>query len=309
LNAVGPSLSRDGKYLYYAQRKKALAYDAQFPLSQIVRRNRITGEEDTITNAPLSAFRPEISPDANTLVYGTRYETETGLRIRDLASGEEKWLKYPIQRDDQESLYTRDFLPNYAFTPDSKDLVVTWGGKIHRVSIASGEVRDIPFSAKVSRQLGPQLNFPTRVDEGPIVALHHSKPHAVSRRKADRVLGAYPHLFDGLAVGNPEAHHKRPGPRVRTGVVARRSVDRLRQLVGRGRKHLENPRRRLWCPATVNESASLLSRPCMVRGPPTDSASSRCAALTVPASKLSTNGTSSPSLIWFGFRPTAARQR
>jgi len=170
LNAVGPSLSHDGKYLYYAQRKKSLAYDAQFPLSQIVRRNRITGEEDTITNAPLSAFRPEVSPDGTKLVYGTRYETETGLKIRDLESGEEKWLKYPIQRDDQESLYTRDFLPNYAFTPDSKDLIVTWGGKIHRVSVATGEAHDIPFSAKISRQLGPQLSFPTRVDQGPIVA-------------------------------------------------------------------------------------------------------------------------------------------
>jgi len=168
--AVGPSLSRDGRYLYYAARKNGLAYNAQFPLSQIVRHNRITGEDDTVTNAPESAFRPEISPDGTKLVYGTRYETETGLRIRDLATGDERWLKYPIQRDDQESLYTRDFLPNYAFTPDSKDVILTWGGKIHRISIATGDVHDIPFSAKISRQLGPQLNFPTRVDEGPIAA-------------------------------------------------------------------------------------------------------------------------------------------
>ena len=168
--AVGPALSLDGHYLYYAARTKGLAYDAQFPLSQIVRRDRITGEEDTITNAPGSAFRPGVSPDGTKLVYGTRFETETGLRIRDLATGEERWLKYPIQRDDQESLYTRDFLPNYAFTPDSKELIAAWGGKIHRISLATGEVHDIPFSAKVSRQLGPQLNFPTRVDEGPVVA-------------------------------------------------------------------------------------------------------------------------------------------
>lgn len=168
--AVGPALSLDGHYLYYAARTKGLAYDAQFPLSQIVRRDRITGEEDTITNSPGSAFRPGVSPDGSKLVYGTRFETETGLRIRDLATGEERWLKYPVQRDDQESLYTRDFLPNYAFTPDSKELIAAWNGKIHRISLANGEVHDIPFSAKISRQLGPQLNFPTRVDEGPVVA-------------------------------------------------------------------------------------------------------------------------------------------
>jgi Tol biopolymer transport system component len=168
--AVGPSLSRDGRYLYYAARTKGLAYNAQFPLSQIVRRNRNTGEEDTITDAPQSAFRPEVSPDGTKLVYGTRYETETGLRIRDLATGEEHWLKYPVQRDDQESLYSRDILPNYAFTPDSKDVITTWGGKIHRINIASEEVHDIPFTAKISRQLGPRISFPTRVDEGPVVA-------------------------------------------------------------------------------------------------------------------------------------------
>src|SRR5215470_7625697 len=66
-------------------------------------------------DTPGSAMRPEISPDGNLLVYATRVETETGLRIRDLKNGEEHWLKYPVQRDDQESLFTRDFLPNYAF--------------------------------------------------------------------------------------------------------------------------------------------------------------------------------------------------
>lgn len=201
--AVGPSLSRDGKYMYYAARKKGLAYNAQLPLSQIMRRDRITGEEDLITDAAESAFRPEVSPDGTKLVYGTRYETETGLRIRDLKTGEERWLKYPIQRDDQESLYTRDFLPNYTFTPDSKELIVTWGGKIHLVSIASGDVRDIPFSAKISRQLGPQLNFPTRVDEGPVVARIIQSP--VQSPDGKRVVfSALTHLYSmELPQGTP----------------------------------------------------------------------------------------------------------
>ena len=47
------------------------------------------------------------------LVFGTRQDAETGLRVRDLATGEEKWLKYPVQRDDQESSATRDVLPGY----------------------------------------------------------------------------------------------------------------------------------------------------------------------------------------------------
>ncbi|PYX40917.1 MAG: amidohydrolase, partial [Acidobacteria bacterium] len=169
-HAIGASASADGRYLYYASRGGFFdkVYNVSFPLSQITRRNRITGEEDVVTDAPGSAFRPVISPDGTKLVYGTRYETETGLRIRDLQSGEERWLKYPIQRDDQESLFTRDFLPSYSFTPDSKDVVVTWGGKIHRVNVANGEEHEIPFTAKVERDLGPELNLRLRVEDGPV---------------------------------------------------------------------------------------------------------------------------------------------
>ena len=169
VNALGPSLSKDGHYLYYTARQHPDGfYNVTFPLSQIVRRNMITGEEDTVTDAPGSAMRSEISPDGKLLVYATRTETETGLRIRDLNSGEEHWLKYPVQRDDQESLFTRDFLPNYAFTPDGKEVITAYGGKIHRLSVADSSDTEIPFTAKISRELGPDLNLAMRVDEGPV---------------------------------------------------------------------------------------------------------------------------------------------
>jgi len=169
-HTLGAVASSDGKFLYYAQREGFFdkVYNVTFPLSQIVRRNRITGDEDVITCAPGSAFRPLISPDGTKLVYGTRYETETGLKIRDLATGEERWLKYPIQRDDQESLFTRDFLPGYAFTPDGREIVISYGGKIHRVDVASGDDHLVTFTAKVSRGLGPLLYFPARVEDGPV---------------------------------------------------------------------------------------------------------------------------------------------
>jgi len=169
LNALGPSLSKDGRFLYYTARKNPEGfYNVTFPLSQIIRRNLITGDEDTVTDSPGSAMRAEISPDGNLLVYATRTETETGLRIRDLKSGEEHWLKYPVQRDDQESLFTRDFLPNYSFTPDGKELVTAYGGKIHRINVATSADTEIPFAAKISRELGPDLNLSMRVDEGPV---------------------------------------------------------------------------------------------------------------------------------------------
>jgi len=168
--AEGVVASPDGKYFYYARRNGNFSYNVTFPLWQIVRRDRTTGDEDVITDAPGSAFRPELSPDGKLLVFGTRQDAQTGLRVRDLESGEERWLKYPVQRDDQESVASRDVLPGYAFTPDSKDIIVSYGGKIHRVQVSTGEDAIIPFSAKVSQDLGPRLKFASRVEDGPVKA-------------------------------------------------------------------------------------------------------------------------------------------
>jgi Tol biopolymer transport system component len=49
-----------------------------------------------------SAFRPTLSPDGKWLVYGTRHDQQTGLRLRDLDTNEERWLAYPVQRDDRD---------------------------------------------------------------------------------------------------------------------------------------------------------------------------------------------------------------
>ncbi|MCP4656183.1 MAG: amidohydrolase family protein [bacterium] len=169
-NALGAVASPDGRFLYYTRRLGGAQYNATFPMWQIGRRDRRTGDEDVLTQALGSAFRPVLSPDGTLLVYGTRHDARTGLRVRNLRSGEDRWLHYPVQRDDQESVFTRDLLPGYAFTPDGRDLVVAYGGRIHRLPIAGGEAREIPFTARVSLELGPRLDFPYRVDDGAVRA-------------------------------------------------------------------------------------------------------------------------------------------
>lgn len=170
LNIAGPVASPDGRYLYYSERHGLIPYDAKFPLWQIARRDRQTGEEEVITDAQGSAIRPLLSPDGNTLVFGTRIDGKTGLKVRDLRTGDERWLKIPIDRDEQEALGTRDLLPGYAFTPDGRSVIVSYDGRIHRISIDGATDQIIPFTAHVSQALGPLLNFPERIDQGPVVS-------------------------------------------------------------------------------------------------------------------------------------------
>jgi Tol biopolymer transport system component len=169
-NAVGVTASADGKYLYYAMRHGGFAYNAQLPLWQIARRDRKTGDEDVLLQQLESSFRPVLSPDGSQILYVTRYETESGLRVRNLQTGDDHWVKYPITRDDQESRFTRDLFPGYAFLPDGKEVVYNQDGKIRRLNLATGTEAVIPFTAKVSQQLGPKLDFPQRVEEGPVKA-------------------------------------------------------------------------------------------------------------------------------------------
>ncbi len=167
---LGASLSSDGRYLYYATRRgNGRGGLAQW---QIARRDMRTGDVDNITQTEGSAIRPEVSPDGRLLVYGTRHETQTGLRVRDLETGADRWLVYPVQRDQIETGTSpaRDLYPNYSFTPDGEWVLFTEGGKIRKVSVSTGQVEEIPFEAHVSIAVGPDLTAPYAVPQGPVRA-------------------------------------------------------------------------------------------------------------------------------------------
>jgi Tol biopolymer transport system component/imidazolonepropionase-like amidohydrolase len=168
-NRMGAVASPDGKFIFYAERMGTFTYNARFPLWQIIRFDRETGDTSTITNAQGSAMRPVLSPDGKSLVFATRFETSTGLRIRNLETGDERWLIHPVTRDDQESRASRDTMPGYAFMPDGQSLIVPIDGHIHRVDVASGGSRVIPFTAKVEAEIAPRLLFENKVDDGPVV--------------------------------------------------------------------------------------------------------------------------------------------
>ena len=167
---LGADFSPDGRFLYFAQATGRSR--GSFPMWQIARMDMRSGDVDRITQAEGSGMRPALSPDGRLLVYATRHETKTGLRLRDLDSGADRWLVWPVQRDEQEGggAPSRDLYPAMAFTPDGREVVTTFGGKIWRVDVGTAALTAVPFTAEVSLDIGPDLEFPYRVEQGPVRA-------------------------------------------------------------------------------------------------------------------------------------------
>jgi len=169
---VGAVASKDGRYLYFAKGEDSNGPVENFPAAQVSRYEFATGMIDQVTRGEGGAFRPELSPDGSQLVYGTRDETRTGLRIRDLVTGADRWLTYPIQRDAQENFRppSRDVLPGYSFTADGNAIIYNADGKIWRVNVDNGQREEIPFTADIELDIGPDLTAPYRVEQGDLTA-------------------------------------------------------------------------------------------------------------------------------------------
>ncbi|HTI03814.1 MAG TPA: amidohydrolase family protein [Gemmatimonadales bacterium] len=185
-NALGAAFGSDARYIWYARHRGGFGYNLTFPEWEIAIQDRQTGRVYNQTDLYGGAMRPVLSPDGKWLVYVTRYDAETGIRLRNLQTGDERWLVYPVQRDDQESRFTRDLYPGSSFTPDSKALIVSYGGKIWRVEVPSGTATAIPFTAHVQQSLGPLVRTSVRVDTGDVLIhqIRNATPSPDGRRLA-----------------------------------------------------------------------------------------------------------------------------
>ena len=123
-------------------------------------------------------------------------------------------------------------------------MLAAYGGKIHRLDVQTGEDRVIPFSARVSQPVGSRLNFPIRVDDGPVRArlIQDPEPSPDGKHLAFSALTRL-YLMD-LPGGKPRQLSAEGAARVPPELVARRQVARLRELGAGGRPHLEAARRR-----------------------------------------------------------------
>ncbi len=158
----------DGRTIFYSGRSRAEATLYFTPNWIVYRRNLRLGTIEQLITAPGGAMRPVLSPDGMQLVYGTRFDGRTGLRVRDLVGGADRWLLYPIDDDAQGDNFSRGLLPGFDFLPSGEALVIGYGGKLRRVELASGTAEEIPFVAPVRLALGPSLTRNVPIETGPV---------------------------------------------------------------------------------------------------------------------------------------------
>ena len=263
---AGPAFSGDGRYLYFSGSTQGHVYNSDLGHFQVKRLDRESGNLETLTGLYGGGLRPVLSPDGNFLVYGSRHDGKTGLRARDMRDGTEQWLVYPIDRDEQEGFYCADVMPGYAVTRDNRSVIVSYGGKIHRIDLATKADTIIPFRAEVSPGAGAPcaLHAPRGTGTG------HGETAAVAERVRGRPPVNLRRPRQGLAHGparrQAATDNRGEGARVCSQPVARRSVGRLCDLVGRGGWILMEGagwRRR---PRSFDARGGLLSQPGLVAG-------------------------------------------
>jgi Tol biopolymer transport system component len=176
-----PSLSLDGRYLYYqvavSQGIVSGKNDVTQGSRQLRRLELATGRVVMVTEGVSEsqyqgssggAVAPMVSPDGRWLAFGRRipngtiefkgleFGPRTALWLRDLESGSERVIMDPIEVDMAEGGKVSRVLPGYAWARDGRSIIISQGGKIRRLTVATGRVDEIPFTAHVHRTISEQ---------------------------------------------------------------------------------------------------------------------------------------------------------
>lgn len=167
-NVLGAVISSDGRYMYFSSKAGTTWTEKEPPQWSISRRDLRNGKDEAIIQSLGEAMQPALSHDGRKLVYASRHLNDTGLRIRDLSSGDDQWLLYPVDRDGHDGGYYANLLPRYTFTSDDRALILSVGGKIKRLTLSDRSLSEIPFTAKVELDLGPQTRVEQHEETGPV---------------------------------------------------------------------------------------------------------------------------------------------
>ena len=146
-------------------------YSAGMSLSghaQRVRRMSLANQSIVdVTAGDAPSFSPRLSPNGKLLAYATRRGDSTRLLVRNLETGTDREVHSDVTRDSSDSFFngSQTALPMYAFTPDSKNILIAIGGRIVRIDVESAVAVNVPFLAKVRHTLNAKPVHSINIDE------------------------------------------------------------------------------------------------------------------------------------------------
>lgn len=167
-DAGEPNVSPDGKYLYFSE---DLSHGPNFEYSKdpngliygIRQLDLTTGKLSNLIAQSGGAARPQVSPDGKMMAYVKRVRLKSMLFVQNLATGEEWPVYEDLSHDQQETWAIFGVYPNYAWTPDGKNIIFYARGKIKKLNLSSLFTNNIEFHVTSSQTIQESLHFPQKV--------------------------------------------------------------------------------------------------------------------------------------------------
>ena len=188
-----PSVSPDGRHVYYHVVEGGRDRDALRGDYQLRRVDTQSGTIIDITSGTShstgssrrssgGAFAPEVSPDGRWLAFarhipdgtvsfkGHSFGPRTALWLLDLDTGAERLALDPINIAVESGDKNMRVLPGYAWTSDSRSILISGGGGLGLLDVQSGNVTPMQFEARVQRTISERARKTFRISDGPFDA-------------------------------------------------------------------------------------------------------------------------------------------
>ncbi|MET3114077.1 imidazolonepropionase-like amidohydrolase/Tol biopolymer transport system component [Pedobacter sp. CG_S7] len=167
-DAGEPNVSPDGKYLYFSEDMSPgpnfeYSKDPNGMIYAIRQLNLTTGKLTNFIAQQGGAARPQISPDGQMMAYVKRVRLKSALYMQNLKTGEEWPVFEDLSHDQQETWAIFGVYPNFAWTPDSKNLIFYAKGKIKKIDLNTLQTAEIPFQVNSVQTVQEALHFPQQV--------------------------------------------------------------------------------------------------------------------------------------------------
>lgn len=174
LRAAGTaSFVSDGTTAFYSMLEVSdKGKDVLWPVrSRLFRVDLKKGETTRLTDkeAAFDEVAPEVSPNGRHLAYLRRVGDRAELRLRDLQTGSDRWLRNLVDVPEPYQ-YDKDAIPfpGYSFTPDGAAILIASEGRIRQISARDGSETVIPITVDVSRRVERPLEANYRLKDGPV---------------------------------------------------------------------------------------------------------------------------------------------